>query len=219
MRETVGSKEGSQPDLHNPDPRHRPLPPGPRRRRLGLVGVPLLVFAGLAGLFGLALKSGDPSRLPSALLGRPAPQINLTALAGAVDAAGQPTPGFQTADLATGQVTIVNFWSSWCVPCVAEHPLLQQLGRDAKVRLFGVNYKDPEPGGRRFLGRYGNPFAAVGSDSNGRAAIEWGVYGMPETFVIDGQGRIIYKHVGELTLEAITNKLIPVINTARATAK
>jgi cytochrome c biogenesis protein CcmG, thiol:disulfide interchange protein DsbE len=177
------------------------------------------VFAGMAGLFGLALKSGDPSRLPSALLGRPAPQIALAALAGAVDASGQQTPGFQTADLATGQVTVVNFWSSWCVPCVAEHPLLTQLGRDAKVRLFGVNYKDSEPGGRRFLGRYGNPFSAVGSDPNGRAAIEWGVYGMPETFIIDGQGRIVYKHVGELTSEAIATKLVPAIEKARSAVK
>jgi cytochrome c biogenesis protein CcmG, thiol:disulfide interchange protein DsbE len=162
---------------------------GLARRRFGIVAVPLLVFLGMAGLFGLALTSGDPSKLPSALIGRPAPTISLPPLAGANDATGQSVPGFQTADLATGEVTVVNFWSSWCAPCVAEHPLLTELKAKAKVRLFGVNYKDPEPGGRRFLGRYGNPFAAVGVDTSGRGAIEWGVYGMPETFVIDGQGR------------------------------
>ena len=185
-------------------------------RRFSIVTVPLLVFLAMAGLFGLALTSGDPSKLPSALIGRAAPQINLPALAGAVDASGQPSPGFQTADLATGQITVVNFWASWCAPCVAEHPLLTELKTKANVRLFGVNYKDPEPGGRRFLGRYGNPFAAVGVDASGRGAIEWGVYGMPETFVIDGQGRIIYKHVGPLTEETIATKLVPMINKARA---
>jgi cytochrome c biogenesis protein CcmG, thiol:disulfide interchange protein DsbE len=135
------------------------------KRRFGIVAMPLLVFLGIAGLFGLALTSGDPSKLPSALIGRPAPMISLPALAGAVDPGGQPTPGFQTTDLATGQVTVVNFWASWCAPCVAEHPLLTELKSKANVRLFGVNYKDPEPGGRRFLGRYGNPFSAVGVDA------------------------------------------------------
>jgi cytochrome c biogenesis protein CcmG, thiol:disulfide interchange protein DsbE len=188
----------------------------PGKKRFGIVAVPLLVFLGMAGLFGLALTSGDPSKLPSALIGRQAPAISLPALAGANDPAGQPTPGFQTGDLATGQVTVVNFWSSWCVPCVAEHPLLTELKTKANVRVFGVNYKDPEPGGRRFLGRYGNPFAAVGVDSGGRGAIEWGVYGMPETFVIDGQGRIVYKHVGALTEEAIATKIVPMINKSRA---
>jgi cytochrome c biogenesis protein CcmG, thiol:disulfide interchange protein DsbE len=186
------------------------------RGRFGIVAVPLLVFLAMAGLFGLALTSGDPSKLPSALIGRPAPMINLPALAGAVDVNGLPTPGFQTADLATGQVTVVNFWSSWCVPCVAEHPLLTELKAKAKVRVFGVNYKDPEPGGRRFLGRYGNPFAAVGVDDGGRGAIEWGVYGMPETFVVDGQGRIVYKHVGALTDDAIATRIVPMIEKARA---
>jgi cytochrome c biogenesis protein CcmG, thiol:disulfide interchange protein DsbE len=188
-------------------------PPG--GRRFGLVAVPLLAFLGLAGLFGLALKSGDPSKLPSALIGRAAPQINLSALAGAVNASGAPVPGFATADLATGQVTVVNFWASWCAPCVAEHPLLTELKTRANVRVFGVNYKDPEPGGRRFLGRYGNPFVAVGIDPGGRGAIEWGVYGMPETFIVDGQGRIVYKHVGALTEEAIATKIVPMIEKAR----
>ena len=194
----------------------RTAPASPPKRRFGIVAAPLLVFLAMAGLFGLALTSGDPSKLPSALIGRQAPAINLAALAGAVDPGGQPSPGFQTADLATGQVTVVNFWSSWCVPCVAEHPLLTDLKTRANVRLFGVNYKDPEPGGRRFLGRYGNPFTAIGVDAGGRGAIEWGVYGMPETFVVDGQGRIVYKHVGALTEEAIATKIVPMINKARA---
>ena len=196
-------------------PVSRPTPATVASRRSRLVVLPLLVFLGLAGLFGLALTSGDPSKLPSALIGRAAPMINLPALPGAVAADGSASPGFQTADLATGQVTVVNFWASWCAPCVAEHPLLTDLKTTANVRLFGVNYKDPEPGGRRFLGRYGNPFTAVGVDAQGRGAIEWGVYGMPETFVVDGKGRIVHKHVGPLTEEAIATKLLPAITKAR----
>ena len=111
----------------------------------------------------------------------------------------RPIGGFASADLAAGQVSVVNFWASWCVPCVQEHPLLVALKEQTGVQLYGVNYKDQAAAARRFLGRYGNPFAAVGVDGNGRAAIEWGVYGMPETFVVDGKGRIVYKHVGPIT--------------------
>ena len=100
----------------------------------------------------------------------------------------RPVPAFGAADLAAGHVSVVNFWASWCVPCVQEHPLLVALKEQTGVRLYGVNYKDQAAAARRFLGRYGNPFAAVGVDADGRAAIEWGVYGMPETFVVERQG-------------------------------
>ena len=112
-------------------------------------------------------------------------------------------------------MTVVNFWASWCVPCVQEVPLLMHLARQLGIKVVGINYKDPAPGGRRFLGRYGNPYAAVGTDADGRGAIEWGVYGMPETFVIDGKGRIAFKHVGEITEQALVDKLLPAIEAAR----
>lgn len=193
--------------------------PGPaaqveRRRGLRWAVVPLAVFAALAAMFALALKSGDPSRLPSALIGKPAPEIALVPLDGLLHA-GQPVPGFKTADLARGKPVVVNFWASWCVPCIEEHPLLIEVRRRAGVDVLGVNYKDQAVAARRFLGRFGNPFSAVGVDSDGRAAIEWGVYGMPETFVIDGKGRIAFKHVGPLTAESLEKKLLPAIAAAK----
>ena len=193
----------------------KPERPEPQPRRSRLFVLPLLFFAGLAALFGFALRSADPSKLPSVLIGKPAPQIDLPALGGLLRD-GTPVPGFGTADLARGTVTIINFWASWCVPCVQEHPVLIDLKRHTGVRLLGVDHKDPEPGGLRFLARLGNPFNAVGVDGNGRAAIEWGVYGMPETFVIDGQGRVAYKHVGPLTPEIVTRLVMPAIEAAKA---
>ena len=112
-------------------------------------------------------------------------------------------------------MTLVNVWASWCVPCRDEHPLLTELAKDGRFRLFGINYKDAEDNARRFLGRYGNPFDAVGVDANGRVGIDWGVYGVPETFVVDDAGRIVYKHVGPLTLQSISERLMPEIEKAR----
>lgn len=177
-----------------------------------IVVVPLILFLGLAIVFGFSLKSADPSKLPSALIGKPVPALAFPALEGLVDNA-RPVPGFTAADLAKGNVTVVNFWASWCGPCVQEHPMLVELARRG-IKVVGVNYKDPPPGGRRFLGKYGNPFVAVGTDRNGRAAIEWGVYGMPETFVVDRKGRIAYKHVGAITAEDLEGKLMPAIEAA-----
>ena len=136
--------------------------------------LPLVIFAILATIFALALRSGDPSKLPSALIGKAAPSIALARLEGLSDGT-RPVGWFAGADLAAGHVSVVNFWASWCVPCVQEHPLLVALKEQTGVRLYGVNYKDQPAAARRFLGRYGNPFVAVGVDGNGRAAIEWGV--------------------------------------------
>ena len=160
-----------------------------RPQRSRMLVWPLVIFAVLALLFAFALRSGDPSRLPSALIGRPAPAIDLAALDGLSDGV-RSIGGFASADLANGQVSVVNFWASWCAPCVQEHPQLVALKERTGVRLYGVNYKDQSTAARRFLGRYGNPFVAVGVDSNGRAAIEWGVTGMPETFIVNGKGEI-----------------------------
>ena len=174
---------------------------------------PLAIFAVLAIVFAFALRGGDPSKLPSALIGKTAPAIELQGLEGLTEA-GRPVSGFTSADLAKGQVSVVNFWASWCVPCVQEHPVLVALKQRTGVRVYGVNYKDQAAAARRFLGRYGNPYFAVGVDGNGRAAIEWGVYGMPETFIVGGDGRIAYKHVGPITPESLETSIIPAIRAA-----
>ena len=169
----------------------------PRQGRRWLVTLPLLGFMALAGLFLLRLHGGDPSKLPSALIGRPAPQTALPALDGLVNN-GVPVPGLDPARF-KGKVSVVNVWASWCVPCHDEAPLLTALAKDKRLQIVGINYKDSPDNARRFLGRYGNPFGMVGVDGNGRASIEWGVYGVPETFVVGREGTILYKMVGPVT--------------------
>ncbi|MEO0800089.1 MAG: DsbE family thiol:disulfide interchange protein [Pseudomonadota bacterium] len=181
----------------------------------GLVFLPVAIFVLLALMFGFSLVSGDPSRVPSALIGQPAPDRELQPLPG-LTRNGQPVPSFRRADLTRGQVSVVNFWASWCGPCVDEHPLLIALAERTGAPVFGVNYKDPNNGGLKFLQRLGNPYTAVAVDPNGRAAIDWGVYGMPETFLVDGTGAIIYKHVGPITPAILEAKIIPAIQAARA---
>ena len=176
----------------------------PPRRSL-LMALPLLGFAALAAIFWYRLGDSDPSRIPSALIGRPAPQTALPALDGLVDHGAQ-VPGLDPA-VFKGKVSVVNVWASWCVPCHDEAPLLTTLGRDQRLQLVGINYKDTPDNARRFLGRYGNPFGIVGVDGNGRAAIEWGVYGVPETFVVGRDGIIAYKLVGPITPENIDSVL------------
>jgi cytochrome c biogenesis protein CcmG, thiol:disulfide interchange protein DsbE len=183
------------------------------RRRI-VVLVPLFVFLGLVVLFLIRLHSGDPARIPSALIGHPAPQTSLPPVAG-LDRNGEPVPGIDPADF-RGAVTVVNVWASWCVPCHDEAPLLTQLAKDSRLRLIGINYKDQPDNARRFLGRYGNPFAAAGADANGRAAIEWGVYGVPETFVVGRDARIAYKLVGPITADNFDTVLKPEIDKALA---
>jgi cytochrome c biogenesis protein CcmG, thiol:disulfide interchange protein DsbE len=180
----------------------------PRRM---LVLVPLVAFLALAVLFVLRLGC-DPSRIPSALIGRPAPPTDLPPLPG-LERNGQAVPGLNSAEF-QGHVTVLNVWASWCVPCREEAALLLTVAANPRVRVVGMNYKDQPDNARRFLGRYGNPFAANGIDGNGRAAIEWGVYGVPETFVIGRDGRIAYKLIGPVTPDNLETALQPAIEKA-----
>jgi len=185
-------------------------------RRRVIVLAPLVVFLALVALFLIRLYSGDPSRIPSALIGHPAPQTNLPPVAG-LERNGAAVPGIDAASF-KGAVTVVNVWASWCVPCHDEAPLLMRLAQDSRFRVIGINYKDEPDNARRFLGRYGNPFAAAGADLNGRAGIEWGVYGVPETFVVGRDARIAYKLVGPITADNINTVLKPEIEKALAAA-
>jgi cytochrome c biogenesis protein CcmG/thiol:disulfide interchange protein DsbE len=184
------------------------------RRRSVLVFIPLIVFLGLAALFLIRLGAGDISRIPSVLIGHPAPATMLPGVAG-LERNGRPVPGLE-ADSFKGAVAVLNVWASWCVPCRDEAPLLLTLARDQRVRILGINYKDSPENARRFLTRYGNPYMANGADLNGRAAIEWGVYGVPETFVVGRDGRIAYKLIGPIEPVNLEKILKPEIEKALA---
>jgi cytochrome c biogenesis protein CcmG/thiol:disulfide interchange protein DsbE len=184
----------------------------PKSRRGILVLLPLIVFLALAALFFFRLGSGDPSRLPSALIGQLAPKTELPPLDG-IEHDGKAVPGLNNQAL-KGNVTLVNVWASWCVPCHDEVPLLDRLAKDKRIQLAGINYKDNAENARRFLNRYGNPFAAVGRDDTGRTSIDWGVYGVPETFLVGRDGRILYKLVGPITADNLARTLMPEIEKA-----
>jgi len=191
-----------------------PTPTAAKTRRNILVLLPLAIFLSLAALFFFRLGSGDPSRLPSALIGQAAPQTNLPPMAG-LERNGKPVPGLNN-DIFTGKVTLVNVWASWCVPCHDEVPFLDELAKDNRIQLAGINYKDSPDNARRFLNRYGNPFVASGVDDRGRASIDWGVYGVPETFLIGRDGRIAFKLIGPITADNLAKVLRPEIEKALA---
>lgn len=182
--------------------------PTPRRRPRLVYLLPLAVFVALAAVFLIRLETaGNPEAIPSALVGKPAPDFDLAPLAG-ID-----RPGLATADL-KGPVTVVNVFASWCGPCRLEHPQLIELARDERVRLVGINYKDVTANAVRFLDELGNPYAAIGVDDRGRAAIDWGVYGVPETFIVDAAGVIRYKHIGLIDAKALDDAIRPAIEAA-----
>lgn len=185
----------------------------PRSRRLALV--PAVVFAALLALFGYALSIGDPAKLPSALIGKPVPHFDLPGIAG-LQRNGAAVPGLASGDLARGVVSIVNVWASWCLPCREEQPLLASLAVRTGAPLYGLNHKDAAGDATSFLVTFGNPFQRIGVDSDGRVSIDWGVYGVPETFIVDGAGRITFKHVGPITPEIISSEFVPAVAHARS---
>lgn len=173
-----------------------------------IAALPLLLFAGLAAIFMTQLQSGqDVSEIPSALLGTKAPALQLAALD------GSERPALTTAAI-TGKLTLVNVFASWCVPCRQEHPMLLELSKDPRVNVVGINYKDRNDNALRFLGELGNPYAAIGVDPNGKAAIDWGVYGIPESYLVGPDGTILYKKVGPFDPESFETQLMPVIEKA-----
>jgi cytochrome c biogenesis protein CcmG/thiol:disulfide interchange protein DsbE len=178
------------------------------RRRPWLALLPLLVFLALAALLLVRLGAGDASRLPSALIGQTAPSLDLPGLGDG--------PGLTDADLRRGHVTLVNIFASWCEPCHLEHETLLTLSNDADLKtkgvtLIGMAQKDSPENIRRFLAAAGDPYAKVGMDSKGRAGIDWGVYGVPETFIVKGDGTIAYKFVGPMSAETLESVVKPEI--------
>ena len=182
---------------------------GARRRAFPWwAALPLALFLALAALFLVRLGAGDPSQLPSALIGKAVPDFSLPPI---VEGEGR---GLSQADLAKG-VHVVNVWASWCAPCRLEHPIMMRLGADPRFSVMGINYKDNPENARRFLGALGNPYDAIGADRRGGVAIDFGVYGVPETFIVK-DGVIVYKFVGPLSEEALASEFRPALEKALA---
>lgn len=171
-----------------------------------LMIAPLVIFAGFAGLALVGLGRDNPNELPSALQGKAAPAVAVTPLRD-----GAP---FTDADLRAGDVTLVNYWASWCAPCRVEHPNLEDLA-ESGLTIYGVNYKDKPGNALGFLEELGNPYTAMGADAQGRMALDWGVYGVPETYVIDGDGQIVLRFAGPITDRVMEKTLLPAIEKAR----
>ena len=179
----------------------------PTGRRLLYILTPLAVVA-IFVVLGVYLFDPNRETVPTALEDKPAPEFDLPPVQGFED-------GFKTADLKNGEISLVNIFASWCGPCRIEHPLLMELAEKNTLPIYGINYKDTPDDAESWLGRYGNPYTKMGADLSGRTGIDWGVYGVPETFVIDGSGRIRYKHIGVLTRQDLEEKILPTVETLR----
>jgi len=183
--------------------------------RIVLALLPLIIFAALAAVFFSQLRSGkDISEIPSALIGTKAPTLDMPPLAGAMFGT-TPMPSLTDAAI-KGRLTLVNVWASWCIPCREENPIILDLAKDKRLTVVGINYKDETANALRFLGELGNPFAAIGVDPRGKAAIDWGVYGIPESYLVDANGTIIYKRVGPFDQRSLEDGLLPAIEKAVA---
>lgn len=174
-------------------------------RRL-LLSVPVVGFAAVGAVFAVGL-SLDPGKLPSTLIGKAVPKFSLPPVQGR-------TLGLSSGNL-VGEVSLVNFFASWCVACRAEHPIFMQLAREKTVPVHGINYKDVPDDAAHWLNTMGDPYTRTGADLNGRVAIDWGVYGVPETFVVGADGMIAYKHIGAITEEALEKTILPLIKRLR----
>ncbi len=172
-----------------------------------LFAAPVVLLVGLIGVFAMSMNR-DPSLVRSVLIDKPAPDFTLPAVE------GMTVPGFDTASL-KGEPTLVNVFASWCIPCRDEHPLLESLKAETGVRLFGINHSDAPENARAFLAELGNPYDAIGADRDRRVSIDWGVYGVPETFIVDRNGTIVFKHVGPLSAESIEREVMPALEKAR----
>ena len=185
-------------------------------RRRVLLLLPMVAFLALGSLFYVRLGAGDASRIPSPLIGKPAPAFLLPTLEGSEQMSQR--------GLAQGGVTLVNFFASWCPPCQVEHPTLMHLAADAGLkakgfRVVGIAYKDAPENTRRFLGAKGNPFTAVALDNSGRTAIDWGVYGVPESFLLRGDGTIAFKFIDAITPDVLERTIRPEIDKAMEAAQ
>ena len=172
-----------------------------------LMILPPVIFGGLAAMFYVGMMREDPESLPSAQIGREVPVVSVTPLGGDLP--------FTIEDLKDGEVKLVNFWASWCAPCRAEHPNLERLA-EAGIPIYGINYKDKPANAMGFLAELGDPYTGIAADDTGRTALEWGVYGVPETFVIDGNGVVQFRFAGPITSTVIENQIMPAIEAARA---
>jgi cytochrome c biogenesis protein CcmG/thiol:disulfide interchange protein DsbE len=177
-----------------------------KARRLKFV-IPAVLFVALVVVLGVGLTK-DPSVVPSALIDKPVPEFALEPVLGA-------DLGLSAADLRADEVSLVNVFASWCGPCRAEHPLLMKLHDDGVVTLHGINYKDRPEDAQAWLAQLGDPFERIGADLNGRVGIDWGVYGVPETFIVDATGRIRYKHVGVLSVKDLEETILPLLESLR----
>ncbi|MQW58642.1 DsbE family thiol:disulfide interchange protein [Sinorhizobium meliloti] len=182
----------------------------PTSRRRLLLTLPAIGFTGLAAVFAWGIGR-DPNQLPSALIGKEVLRFALPPVEGR-------TLGLATKDL-HGEVSLVNVFASWCVACRAEHPLFMRLARDKSVPIHGLNYKDRPQDAAKWLNTLGDPYTRTGADRDGRVAIDWGVYGVPETFVVGTDGRIAHKHIGPVTEQALRETILPLVERLRQQAK
>ena len=185
------------------------MQPSASRGRVRLV-LPFLAFVVLAGVLAVGLTL-NPREVPSPLIGKSVPEFSLPPVKGR-------TLGLSSNDL-KGDVSLVNIFASWCVPCRQEHPFLLALQQEGLVPIYGLNYKDRPDDAGPWLDKLGDPYKRTGADVDGRVGIDWGVYGVPETFVIDQEGRIAYKHIGPITPQIVDEKIRPLVAALRAAAK